>query len=213
MLSLPKPPAPLVVALLGAVPAVPGAFVLAGIVSGPTVDGLLAGIVNPRYFSNPAWISLHIASGILFCLLAPLQFSARLRVRRWHRYAGRVALLSGMVFGLSALPALGLVPKGADWARLGGLATAAVAFSGALALSYAAIRRRDIRAHRAWALRAVAIGLMGASRVLIEALAYLALGEVTDTMGGVVIWLAIGLNLLIVEFHLRQGTQPQTQRK
>lgn len=198
-------PAPMLVALLGAVPALPGALVLAGILAGPGAGGILADLVNPRYFANPAWISLHIASGIVFCLLAPLQFSARLRnrARHWHRHAGRVALLSGIMFGLSALPALGLVPSGAGWVRLGGLAAAAVAFSGALVLSYAAIRRRDVPAHRVWAMRAVAIGLMGASRVLIEALALLVLGEISETLGGAVIWAAIGLNLSIVEYHLR----------
>lgn len=197
-------PAPVVVALLGAVPALPGALILAGILAGPDARGIFADVVNPRYFEVPAPIALHIAAGILFCLLAPLQFSARLRryAPRWHRMAGRIAMVAGLVFGLSALPILPPRGETMGWLHQSGLVVASVAFAAALIRSYWAIRRRDIPAHRVWALRAVAIGLMGASRVLIETLAWLILGTVSEFTGGAVIWLAIGLNLLIVERFL-----------
>jgi len=143
----------------------------------------------------------------LFCALAPLQFSSRIRTRfpRWHRIGGRVAILAGVLFGITALPMLGPAPEGVGWLRYGGLAFAAVGFSASVLLAFATIRRRDIRAHRTWALRAVAIGLMGASRVLLETFAWLILGHVSEFTGGVVLWLAIIMNLLIVELHLRRN--------
>jgi uncharacterized membrane protein len=206
MLNFHKMPAPLVVALLGAVPALPGAFVLAGILAGPEAGKWSVDLVNPLYFKAPLAISLHIASGILFCLLAPLQFSRRFRARapRWHRLLGRLAMAAGLAFGLSALPPmLGPIPGQAGLLHYGGLAAGALGFCTALALSYISIRQRDIAAHRAWALRAVAIGLIGASRILLEALAWLILGDMSQITGGAVIWLAMALNLLIVERHLR----------
>lgn len=198
-------PAPLLVALMGAVPALPGALVLAGILAGPGAGGIFTDLVSPRYFAAPLPIALHIGTGILFCMLAPLQFSTRLRRRapRWHRLAGRGALAAGLVFGMSALPILGPISAEDGWLGHAGLAAGAVGFCVALGLSFVAILRRDIPAHRAWALRAVAIGLMGASRVLVEAVALLALDATSEELGGKEVWATIALNLLIVEFHLR----------
>lgn len=205
-----KLPAPLLVALMGAVPALPGAFVLAGILSGPGTEGILEDLVNPRYFAQPWPIALHIGAGIVFCLLVPFQFSPRLRrySRRWHRQAGRIAMGAGIAFGLTALPALGPVTAEDGWLRHAGLAAVALGFCAALALSFAAILRRDIVTHRAWALRAVAIGLMGATSVLIETAAFLVLGGIGEMLAGGVIFAAVALNLLIVEFHMRARPLP-----
>jgi Predicted membrane protein (DUF2306) len=48
---------------------------------------------------------LHITPGLVFILLAPLQFVRRLRNRKpkLHRWMGRVVLICGIIIGSSAL--------------------------------------------------------------------------------------------------------------
>ena len=103
---------PLGIALLGAVPALPGAFVLAGILQGPNTTGFLRDMVQPLYFTSPEPIVIHIASGILFCCLAPFQFSTQLRMRyrKLHRIAGRVAVIAGLLFAFTAVLLMGRPP-------------------------------------------------------------------------------------------------------
>ena len=57
-------------------------------------------------FSRYASLTIiHIVPGLIFIVLAPLQFVATLRTRRpqVHRRIGRVVLASGLVTGVSAL--------------------------------------------------------------------------------------------------------------
>lgn len=199
MLSLPA-----LVAVLGAIPTLPGLLVLSGILAGPDHSEFFADLVNPRYFDIPVPIIAHIAAAAVFCLCAPFQFSTRLRMRApgLHRRLGWVAVVAGVIFGLSSLPALGPVPTGVAWVRYCGLVAAGIGFSVAVTCAVFAIRNRNVAMHRAWALRAAAIGLMGGSRILIEAFAFLVFGDVSELMGGIGIWLAIGANLCLVEYHL-----------
>src|SRR5687768_3125207 len=92
---------------------------------------------------------LHIVPGAAFLLLAPLQFSARMRRRHLvlHRWSGRlllvaatVGVMSGLYFGL-AMP-YGGFGEALAIAVFGGL------FLGAMAKGYLAIRAREIARHR-----------------------------------------------------------------
>src|SRR5580765_5246876 len=53
----------------------------------------------------PILTLVHIVPGLLFMLMAPLQFSSRIRARhlRWHRISGRIFIVCGVVIGISAL--------------------------------------------------------------------------------------------------------------
>jgi uncharacterized membrane protein len=107
-----------------------------------------------------AWFA-HVLAGAAFGITGPLQFVRALRQRfgALHRITGRVFVLSGAILGLSGLSLLAQVTSVrtplADTARgLFGLALLV-----ALALAMAAIRNRDIQRHRAWMIRAYAIGM------------------------------------------------------
>jgi uncharacterized membrane protein len=112
-------------------------------------------------YQTPWAIALHGLSGAAFGLLGPLQFWTAFRNRfgRLHRLSGRIFVLAGVVMGLTglrmiaafALPDFDLT----DLAR----ALFSPAMLVALWLAVAAIRRRDLARHRAWMIRAYALGI------------------------------------------------------
>lgn len=115
---------------------------------------------------------LHVLPGAVFLVLAPLQFSSRLRNRhiRFHRWSGRALLviafaatLAGLVFGLRT-------PYGGAWEA------AAITLFGGLFLAFLvraflAIRRRQVERHREWMIRAFSLAI-GISTVRIVGMAF-----------------------------------------
>ncbi|HEY6389468.1 MAG TPA: DUF2306 domain-containing protein [Candidatus Acidoferrum sp.] len=109
----------------------------------------------------PILTLVHIVPGLLFMILGPLQFNPTIRARhlRWHRFSGRVFVVSGLVVGISALamsfgmPAIGGVNQAAATTLFGTL------FLFALCRAFWHIRRGEVALHREWMIRAFAIGL------------------------------------------------------
>lgn len=107
-----------------------------------------------------SWFA-HVLAGVAFGVTGPMQFVRALRHRfgALHRVSGRIFVLSGALLGVSGLSLLAQVTSDrtpiADIARgLFGLALLI-----ALGLALLAIRVRDFLRHRAWAIRAYAIGM------------------------------------------------------
>ena len=199
---------PLGIALLGAVPALPGAFVLAGILQGADAGGFLFDMVQPHYFTSPEPIVIHIASGIVFCVLAPFQFSTRLRMRyrTLHRVAGRVAMIAGLLFAITAIVLMGRPPAAPElWLHYSAMIVGGFGAGLSLCLSFLAIRRGDVNAHRHWMRRAIAFGLLGASRILFDLILIPIFGYETPTSEGISVWLAIALNLYVAERLSKSG--------
>jgi len=110
------------------------------------------------FAEHPLLTAIHILPGLLFVVLAPLQFVKSLRNGRLHRWLGRALVGVGLVIGVSALLMSAQM-------SIGGLTetTATMSF-GALFLfclvrGFVAIRRCQIAQHREWMLRAFAIGM------------------------------------------------------
>src|SRR5581483_10287416 len=104
----------------------------------------------------PALTLIHIVPGLLFMVLGPLQFSSSLRARhlRWHRRAGRVYLVCGMVIGLTALAmSLGMPAIGGPTQAIATTLFGAYFLFG-LGRAYWHIRRREVARHREWMIRA-----------------------------------------------------------
>jgi uncharacterized membrane protein len=100
---------------------------------------------------------LHILPGGLILLLAPFQFSARIRNRhiRFHRWSGRVLVGSAVVSALAGFYFGLRMPYG------GAGEAAAIVLFGAILLAavtraVVAIRRGDVARHREWMIRAFA---------------------------------------------------------
>lgn len=114
-----------------------------------------------NYADRPAPVRvafyLHVVFGGTALLLSPLQFAARLRRRRpsVHRATGRVILGSIAVAGTAGFVL--------SWYNLAGpigtagFGTLAVLWVTFAAAAFRTARRRDIAAHRRWAVRAFAL--------------------------------------------------------
>jgi Predicted membrane protein (DUF2306) len=155
-----------------------------------------------------AWF-LHALAGASFGLAGPLQFVFVLRRHfgKWHRLTGRVFVLSGSFLGLSGLAMLLQVPSQStailDVAR--GVFGFALLF--ALAQSMFAVLRRDIPRHRAWAIRAYAIGMGSGTIALVFFPIYVITGVPPLGFWADVIYIGWWtFNIAVAEFVIRRTT-------
>jgi uncharacterized membrane protein YozB (DUF420 family) len=128
--------------------------------------------VDPRFDAVPVALIAHIVGSAIFALVGVGQFLPRVRRRHrsWHRRAGRVLVVAGLVVVGSAFwMSLFYDAKPGTGVLLFGFRLVFVtSMAGSLLLGFAAIRRRDLAAHRAWMIRAYAIGLGAGTQVFTE---------------------------------------------
>jgi uncharacterized membrane protein len=191
--------------LLSLVPVLAGAVRLSGLTSGSEVTP-----DNARFMAAPLPIALHIVSATLFCVLGAFQFDAAIRQRfpRLHRIAGRVVVVpSGL---LAALTGLWMTTASAIPAELQGELLHAVRIAVALAMTLAillsvrAVWQRRIAQHRAWMVRAYALGQGAGTQVLILLPATLIVGAPTFLFRDVLMASAWALNLVVAEWLIRR---------
>lgn len=195
-LSLWKVPAALVA--LSLVPAIAGTFRLLELGSGAEVTA-----ANARFFAHPVATSVHIVSSLVFALLGAFQFSDTIRLRfpGWHRKAGRVLVPAGLVMALSGLWLTLRMPS-APYDGPALFATRVVvglAILAGLFLGGFAILRRDFTAHRAWMMRAYALGL-GAGVQVFTHIPWFVFPEIrSEAIRAVCMGAGWALNLLVCE--------------
>lgn len=173
--------------------------------------GQLAGVpvgidANPTFAAFPVPVIVHIVGATVYCLLGALQFAPGFRRRRpgWHRAAGRLLIPFGLAAALAGIwMTVFQSPNGPLQAgfRLG-FGTAMVV---AILLGLAAVRRRDIVAHRAWMTRGYAIGLGAGTQFVLLATWSLAVGspdELTETLLLAAGWM---VNLAVAEWSVRRS--------
>jgi uncharacterized membrane protein len=150
----------------------------------------------------------HILPGLLFVVLAPLQFARKLRTRHpaLHRWNGRIVLAAGVIVGATALI---MSPQMA----IGGMAETAATSSFAilclfaLTKAYLLIRRGEVALHREWMIRAFAIGLaVTTTRPIVgfffatERLTHLTPHE----FFGIAFWLGFSIHLIAAEVWINR---------
>jgi len=154
-------PVPAALIALAAIPVLAGSARLVELAGGP-------GLLPPRFDPSPIPLATHLVSVIGYAVVGAFQFSAALRCRRprWHRAAGRLLVLVGLVVALSALWLTLFHPRteGGDLLYLFRL-LAGSGMAVSLVLGHAAIRRRDLVRHKAWMIRAYAIALGAGTQV------------------------------------------------
>ena len=205
MSSLPSPSwrLPTSLLLLSLVPVAAGALRLVGLTSGGAITP-----ENARFLAMPAPIALHIVSATLFCLLGAFQFDLAIRRRSpgLHRAAGRMAATCGILAALTGLWMTAGYPIPAE--LQGGLLYGVrmlVGLSMALAIvvSVRAVLRRRFAQHRAWMVRAYALGQGAGTQVLIMLPVTLIAGAPTPFFRDVLMASAWGLNVLFAEWIIR----------
>lgn len=163
---------------------------------------------NARFFGAPMPVVLHIISVTMFSLLGAFQFAPNFRRKwpDWHRAAGYVLVVAGLVAALSGLwMALFYAIVPADSALLHGLRLffgAAMAVS--IVLGLRAIRRRDVAGHQAWMRRAYAIGLGAGTQALTQMPLLLLFGPPDAMTLALLMGAAWVLNLAVAECLIRK---------
>lgn len=191
--------------LLSAIPILAGALRLTSLATGADVTP-----ENARFFALPLPVLLHIIGAVPYLALGAFQFVPSLRQRhpRYHRIAGRVLIPAGIVAAASGiwmtavydLPATdgGLLPL-VRW--IFGLAMIA-----ALVLGLIAVRRRDFVRHRAWMIRAYAIGIAAGTQVF-TSMPWLLTGGLDTTSKTIAMTAGWVINLAVAEVIIRRATR------
>jgi uncharacterized membrane protein len=198
--------APTGLLLLALMPILTGALSLLAV-----GEGLVTGAIAPdtgNYVANPVPIVLHIVAGSLFNLLGVFQFVPAIRRNWpvWHRWSGRVFITVGLVTAAGAIWMNQFFPAFGGWLKYSSNLLFGVALAAALVIAYRAIRRRDIATHRAWMMRAYAIGLgVATQRLLVIPYAAATMSVPPDPWLGLLLWAGWLLNLMVVETILRSG--------
>ena len=162
-----------------------------------------------KFAEFPRTTLAHVLPGALFLILAPFQFSRRIRTRnvRLHRWSGRLLVTIAIPIGLTGL-FFGLVnPFGGSLEGVV-IGVIGVLFLFALARAVVAIRRREIATHREWMIRVFAIAL-GVSVVRLVGLALVLIGGVRPAVWFAhSVWIGFLLTLAAAELWIR-GTRPR----
>jgi uncharacterized membrane protein len=189
--------------LLSAVPLTAGTLRLVQLVGGPAIFP-----ADRRFDAFPVALVVHVLGSATFAFLGALQFVRGFRRRHhtWHRRAGRALVVAGLLVVASALwltlcydaqPGSGRV---LFVTRL----VVAPAMAVALVLGLMAIRRRDVAAHRAWMIRAYALGLGAGTQVFTQGFgeailgAHVLAGDLEKGAG----W---AINLAVAEWVVRRS--------
>jgi len=194
---------PLVATLivLSAIPVASGTLRLIEVAGGPAVMP-----ANHRYGDFPLPLAVHIVGAIVFVLAGILQFLPRFRRRHpvWHRRAGRVLVPAGLLAagsGLAMTLFFEAQPNSGTLLYLFRLGFGSLMVI-SLILGVTSIRCRDFAAHRAWMIRAYAIGLAAGTQAFTGGF-----GEALFGTGVVAADLAKGagwiINLAVAEAAIR----------
>ena len=158
----------------------------------------------------PIPVIFHLVAAIPYCLIGAYQFlpSFRRKYPQWHRKAGRLLVLAGLVAALSGLwmTHFYAFPE----ALQGKLLYVVRLFVGYgmiafLWLGLSAILRKNILQHKAWMLRAYALGQGAGTQVLVVIPWLLTVGEPSGITRDLLMTLAWVINLLVAEAVIRQG--------
>jgi uncharacterized membrane protein len=155
---------------LSVIPVLAGSVRLVGLVGSEQITPDTA-----RFIASPLPIVLHSISATIYCVLGAFQFAPGFRLRKphWHRNAGRILIPCGLAVALSGLWMTQFYPRGIDPpASFDGPFLYAIrllvgsAMALFICLGLAAVRNRDFLVHRAWMMRAYALGLGAGTQVL-----------------------------------------------
>ena len=190
--------------LLSAIPLIFGAIRLNALATGAAITP-----ANARFFASPVPVVVHIVSAALYAIAGAFQFMSGWRRRwfGWHRAAGRVLVVCGLLVGLSGLWMTLFYPRPASSGEL--LFALRLVFGSAMVVSvglgFAAItRRRNVLAHRVWMMRAYAIGLGAGTQVLTGMAESLIVSQPNELSTALAMGAAWVINLLIAEWAIRR---------
>lgn len=187
---------------LSLVPAIAGTARLAELSSDPVVTP-----ANARFVETPLPVVLHILSAIPYAILGSMLFMPRFRRARWHRAAGKVLGMCGLVVALTGL----WMAHFYDWPAGDGVAlyvmrlVVGAGMTASIVLGVVAARRRDIEVHGAWMIRAYALGMGAGTQVVTHLPWFVLVGTPDEPVRAVLMGLGWAINLVVAELVIRRG--------
>lgn len=213
--------APMSLVALSAIPVGAGLVRLTRLAIGEAVT-----VENARFFASPLPVVVHVISASLFCVLGAFQFVPTLQRgrRKWHRMAGRLLVPFGVAAALSGLwmTLFYELPVGSDqnvtfFQRTFGLLQLVRSFVGtgmvvALGIGVAAIRTRSFGRHRAWMMRAYALGMGAGTQAFINLPWMLLVGNPEGVVRVLLMTTGWAINLAIAEWLIRTRPMQTSER-
>ncbi|MGJ8638523.1 MAG: DUF2306 domain-containing protein [Opitutaceae bacterium] len=167
---------------------------------------------NPRVQAAPLPVIIHLIGSIPFCVLGILQFlpSMRSAYPRFHRVSGRLIVMAGALSAISGLWMTHFYSFTVElqgpllyWVRF----AVGVGMIASLCLGLSAILNKRVIAHKAWMLRAYALG-QGAGTQVFTGIGWMLLfGEPLGLTRDLLMTLSWAINLAVVEMILRRAHQ------
>ncbi|MDB5137866.1 MAG: hypothetical protein JWP37_4469 [Mucilaginibacter sp.] len=185
-----------------------------------TPDGYVPGVTKSRspvpdegFAAHPILTLIHIIPGLLFMLLAPLQFlkSLRLRYPRLHRIMGYIVLACGLVIGTTALT-MGFIMAIGGITETLAVAVFGCAFLFSIAKAFENIRKQEIALYREWMIRVLAIGLAVSTTRPIVGIFFATsrfTGLTVHQFFGVAFWIAFILHVSVAEIWINYTRKKQ----
>jgi len=164
---------------------------------------------NPRVALLPIPAVFHIISSIIYCIVGAFQFlpSIRRRFLKWHRLTGRLLVVAGIISAISGLWMTHYYPLPED--LQGSLLYIVRIVVGTLMIVYillglSAVLKRRIAQHRAWMIRAYALGLGAGTQVLVVIPWLVTVGEPSGFIRDILMTLAWVINIAVGEWFISQ---------
>jgi hypothetical protein len=200
--------APALLLVLSAVPLVAGSFRLLSLATNAVLTP-----ENARFVHSPVPIALHVASASLFSTLGAFQFSRGVRQRfpAWHRKAGRLIAVCGLLTGASGLwmTVVYPIPSELQGPLLYGVRLlVATAMMAAVGLAWLRALQRDFSQHQAFMVRAYALAQGAGTQVLVLLPWMLLSGESGGLTRDMLMTLAWLINLVVAEVIIRKRADP-----
>ena len=192
------------------VPVMSGGLRLVQLAGGPEIMP-----ADDRWAGWPVALVVHIVGSAVFALLGAFQLVPGIRRRhpRWHRRAGRVIAVAGLMVAGSALwltlfhdPQPGTGPL-----LLALRLVVAPAMAGCLVVGVAAARRGDVATHRAWMIRAYALAVAAGTQVFTQGFGEVVVGH-GELRGDLLKAAGWVINLAVAEWVVRRPARRRTPR-
>ncbi|MBD2872006.1 DUF2306 domain-containing protein [Paenibacillus arenilitoris] len=163
---------------------------------------------NARFFETPLPVVLHILSAGLYAVLGAFQLAPGFRRRRpgWHRTAGRLLVLCGLLVGLWGLwmTLFYAIPYGGKLLFVLRLLFGS-AMVASILLGFTAILRGDVIKHRAWMIRGFAIGIGAGTQALTLMAGEWIAGPPSALGEAMLNGLGWAINLAVAEWAIRRN--------
>lgn len=193
--------------LLSAIPLIFGGVRLHQLATGAEITP-----ANARFFAAPAPVVVHIVASAVYAVLSAFQFVTgdRRRWLAWHRAAGWVSLITGLLAGLSGIWMTLFYPH-TDALLMGFRLAAGTGMVLSIGLGLTTIRRRDVLGHRAWMMRAYALGMGAGTQVLTGIVESLVVAHPDALSKAVSMGAAWVINLIVAEWLIRRRSRRQAR--